>query len=258
MRTVFIVILSFLTCISQAQDNTPNKTEYFIISNDSVTTMATVNKYAKSGDIKTVRKGVSDEEMKALKEKFGDKVSKDKQSIMMISLFTEEEKKQKESQVQQSVRGMDEENLLNVNNPAADFTVQMLDGTNVKLSDLKGKVVLINFWATWCHPCLKELHELSSKVLIPFKSKDFVFLAISWGEQKELVAECIANLQQEEGIFFTPGLDPDKKICNKYATVGIPKNFLIDKQGVIQYISSGYSERKVDEIANEIKKLLGN
>ncbi len=150
---------------------------------------------------------------------------------------------------------VDEGYVLKVNDKAADFKVQLLDGTSVSLSSLKGKVVLINFWATWCGPCMMEFNELPSKILTPFKDKDFVFLAISRGEEKKLVDKKMKEVR-EKGIDFNPGLDPDKSIWSLYGTAYIPKNFLLDKEGVIRYVSTGYAPPKVGELANEINKLL--
>ena len=144
---------------------------------------------------------------------------------------------------------------LHVNDTAKDFTVQMINGETIKLSDLKGKVILLNFWATWCSPCMDEFQEIPYKILKPFKNSDFVFIPVSRGESKEKVQEKMLQLRGK-GINFNVGIDPDKKIWNKYAIGFIPRNFLIDKNGVIKYISTGYSLNSVNKIATDIKKLL--
>ena len=149
--------------------------------------------------------------------------------------------------------------------PATDFTVAMLDGTNITLSDLKGKVVLLNFWTTTCAPCMREFKEIPAKVLTPFQNSDFVFISVSMGEDKEKVEKRMAQLEKD-GVKFNPGLDPDKEISYEYAVKGVPSNFIIDKEGIIRDISSGFivdydaftdkTNTSVDELAKEIKKLL--
>lgn len=256
MRSILAVcILALLTYTVQAQAPVSKKPHYIFLINDTISSTETIGQLVKSGDVKSLNKGVSEEQMKQLKEKYGDRVGDDRHSIMTVQLFTEEEKRQRALNPPPPPKPRDDGYVLKVDDKAADFTVKMLDGKPIKLSDLRGKVVLINFWATWCGPCMREFQEIPGKILAPFKNKDFVFLAISRGEERAIVAKTIAELRQK-GIDFNPGLDPDKSIWSLYGTTGIPKNYLVDKQGVIRYVSTGYSEPGVDNLANEINKLL--
>ena len=261
MKIYFILFLFFISVQhSTAQTAEANKPAYVVIMGDKIVTKQNVEEMAKLGYLKGINKGVSDEEMKALQEKFGDKVGDDKRFIIMVSLFTEAEKKEKDKEnagkTQQPAPSKPDDGFkLHVSEKAADFTVQMIDGRKINLADLKGKVVLLNFWATWCGPCMMEFHELPSKILTPFKEKDFVFLPISRGETLATVTKGMEDLDKK-GIAFPVGIDPSKSIWDKYGTTGIPKNFLIDKQGVIRYESVGYEEGGLDVLAKEIEKLL--
>ena len=135
---------------------------------------------------------------------------------------------------------------------APDFTVQMFDGSTVKLSDLKGKVVLLNFWATWCPPCRAELARVEKDIIEKFKGKPFVFLPISRGEKREAVAA----FREKMGYTFPMGLDPDQSIYSKYAVTYIPRNFLIDKSGKVVKASVGYDEAEFAELVKLIEKQL--
>ena len=149
----------------------------------------------------------------------------------------------------------DDTYILNVNDVAKDFSVKMITGETVKLSDLKGKVVLLNFWATWCAPCMSEFNAFPSAIIKPFKNSDFVLLPISRGETEQVVKNKMAELKKK-GIDFNVGIDPDRSIFDMYATQAIPKNFLIDKNGIIRYVSTGYDEESLNNIVSMIKKLL--
>lgn len=100
-----------------------------------------------------------------------------------------------------------------------------------------------------------EFYDIPSKILAPFKNNDFVFLAISKGEAEKIVTKKVQKLKKD-GLDFNFGIDPEQKIWNNYAKNAIPKNFLIDKNGVIKFVSTGNAEGNLETIAGEIKKLL--
>ncbi len=131
---------------------------------------------------------------------------------------------------------------------APDFTVKMFDGSKVSLADLKGKVVLVNFWATWCPPCRQELARVEKEIIERFKGQDFVFLPISRGESKDKVAA----FREKMGYSFPMGLDMDQSIFKKFATNYIPRNFLVGRDGKVVLASVGYDDA---EFANLVKKI---
>ena len=260
MKKTFYLIFLLSQFIFFGQENKAKKPEYIYIANNEIINLQKIEEYAQNGYLKGMNKGVSEEERNLLAAKFGDKIG-DKEFIIKISLFTENErnenlkKKNITPTLDKNNNSEDNGYILKVNDKAKDFTVKLINNNNISLSDLKGKVVLVNFWSTTCAPCLMEFYDIPNKIIEPFKNKDFAFLAISIGEDKETVLKKVTKLNKD-GINLNFGIDTDKKIWNAYAKKSIPKNFLIDQNGIIRYTSTGNTEGNLDKIASEIKKLL--
>ena len=117
---------------------------------------------------------------------------------------------------------------------------------------VKGKVVLLNFWATWCPPCRAELARVQKDIINRFKGKPFVFLPVSRGDSREAV-EAFRN---KMGYTFPMGLDSDSTLYRKYAKTYIPRNFLIDKSGRVVKASVGYNAEEFDELIKLIDKTI--
>ncbi len=107
-----------------------------------------------------------------------------------------------------------------------NFTLTDLNGKSWTLKDLKGKVVMVNFWATWCPPCQKEMPDLEA-LYNQYKDSGFVILALSQDDETEKVAPFIAERKITYPIF----LDPGQKIGKLFEVDGIPKSFVYDRNG---------------------------
>jgi thiol-disulfide isomerase/thioredoxin len=203
-----------------------------------------------------MNKGVSDAQYKELLKKYGKDIG-DKMFIMTISLHPAESYDESTpSQLGDGGTKLNPEDFsYQLGEVPEDFEVFLLDGSSISLAELKGKVVLINFWATWCAPCIMEFYDLKELILEPNKNKDFIFLAISIGESKERVQLMMEKLN-EDGISFNPGLDPKKLVFSQFAKGSIPKSFLLDKEGVLRMFTEGNSQKEMKEIATTIEVLL--
>jgi cytochrome c biogenesis protein CcmG, thiol:disulfide interchange protein DsbE len=113
--------------------------------------------------------------------------------------------------------------------PAPDITVSALNGSSLKLSELKGKVVLLNFWATWCPPCREEIPSLM-KLNAAMKGKPYQMVAVSMDEGGK---PAIEEFFRTSGYQLSAYTDPDGKAAAAYGVTGFPETFIIDKNGII-------------------------
>lgn len=133
---------------------------------------------------------------------------------------------------------------------APDFQLQNPEGQPTSLRDLRGKAVLINFWATWCPPCVYEMPYIQ-QVYDEWLDKGLVVLAINVGESSSQVGQ----FMQDYGFSFPVLLDTKQVIAQKYNIRGIPTTFFIDKSGVIQEIRPYAFSSKAD-IEGSLNKIM--
>nr|WP_320022724.1 TlpA disulfide reductase family protein [uncultured Draconibacterium sp.] len=152
-----------------------------------------------------------------------------------------------------STFAQDEFTLVKEGDAAPDFSITMKDGSIKKLSDLKGKVVWINFFANWCPPCRKELPHLEKEVYQKLKeNKNFEVLVI--GREHDWATVTKFKADNNYTLPFYP--DAERDIFSKYAKQNIPRNFIIDKDGKIAVASIGFKEDEFNKIIEKVHKLL--
>src|SRR2546426_3385505 len=113
--------------------------------------------------------------------------------------------------------------------PAPEIALKDLQGQEVRLSNLHGKIVLLNFWATWCKPCKEEMPAMQASYE-RLRDQGFVVLAVNELEDVEKVAEHIKT----HGHTFLVVMDHNNGVANRYGVVGLPASFLIDRQGIVR------------------------
>ena len=138
-----------------------------------------------------------------------------------------------------------------VGTPAEDFALVGLDGKEQRLSQYRGKVVLLNFWATWCKPCTTEMPAMQT-TYDKLRNKGFVVLAINELEDDAKVRQHITQY----GHTFPVLMDRDNKVANQFGVFGLPVSVFIDDKGVVQeYIKGGLlTEQKINEVVARIQK----
>jgi len=134
---------------------------------------------------------------------------------------------------------------------AEDFQLTDLDGKPNSLSQYRGKIVLLNFWATWCKPCTTEMPAMQAS-FDKLRDQGFVVLAINELEDDAKVREHIKTY----GHTFTVLMDPDNQVANQFGVYGLPVSVFIDQQGKVQeYIKGGLlTEQLINDLVTKIQK----
>ena len=136
-------------------------------------------------------------------------------------------------------------------NPAPDFTLKDLSGNPVQLSTLKGKVVLVNFWATWCPPCREEIPSMV-QLNRAMQGKNFQMLAISIDEGGKGAVE---GFFKQNGLTLPALLDTDGRVARLYGTTGVPETFVVDTKGVIWKKVVGGMDWSNPEVISTLQQL---
>jgi len=140
--------------------------------------------------------------------------------------------------------------IVKVGDMAPDFEMTLTDGSNVKLSDLRGQVVMLQFTASWCGVCRKEMPHIEKQIWQAYKDKGLKVFGVDRDEPVEKALEMV----KATGITYAMGLDPNADIFGLYADkkAGVTRNVLINKDGKIVFLTRLFNE---EEFATLVKKI---
>ena len=170
--------------------------------------------------------------------------------ILLLILTTGCGEKNKQEKAAPTV---EETTLTKVGQSAPDFTVATLDGGEFSLSDQRGRVVLVNWFATWCPPCIEEMPHLQKEVWEEFRGSDFAMVSIAREESVQIVKPFVT----EHAVTWPFAVDPAREAYAKYAAAYIPRNQVIDRAGTIIFQSQGFEKEEFAEMVEVIRKETG-
>ena len=137
--------------------------------------------------------------------------------------------------------------------PMPDFSFTTLDGRKTSVGELKGKVVYVNFWATWCPPCLAEMPRMEREVWQKYKSSpDFFMVAIA----REQTGDEIAPFMRRNRLTFPVAPDPEREVYRLFGNGGIPRSYVVGRDGRILFQSVGYMQGDFAKMKSVIARAL--
>lgn len=134
---------------------------------------------------------------------------------------------------------------------APDFTLRSMDGPNLRLQEQRGRVVMVNFWASWCGPCRQEMPHLN-KLYDKYRGSGFVLLGVNIDDNARTATELAAKL----GLRFPVLLDTDKTVSRLYEMGAMPATVMIDREGRVRYLHRGYRDGVEITYDEQVRALL--
>ncbi len=132
-----------------------------------------------------------------------------------------------------------------------DFTLKSASGKNLKLSEMRGEVVMINFWASWCGPCREEM-PLLEKMYQKYKPMGFTLLGVNVEEDSAAAQKMLQDIPVSFPVMF----DDKQQVSKQYQVVAMPSTVLLDRSGNVRKVFKGYQPGFEKKYENEIKQLL--
>jgi len=135
--------------------------------------------------------------------------------------------------------------------PAPDFTLSGLSGPNLRLSEYQGRVVMINFWATWCGPCRQEMPALQT-IYQRYEPAGFTLLGVNVDAEPDGAR----RMAEEMGVSFPLLFDASKEVSKLYDVRAMPVTVLVDRDGTVRYVHHGYKPGYESDYLDQVRSLL--
>jgi peroxiredoxin len=135
--------------------------------------------------------------------------------------------------------------------PAPDFTLKSNSGENIRLSELRGEVVLINFWASWCGPCRQEMPILS-ELHDKYQAMGFTVLGVNVEENSDAARKLLQDMPVNFPVLF----DNDSSVSRQYDVAAMPSTVLVDRNGNMRFLHKGYKSGLEDIYMEQVRSLI--
>lgn len=135
--------------------------------------------------------------------------------------------------------------------PAPDFTLKSDTGENLRLSEQRGKVVMINFWASWCAPCREEM-PLLDELYERYEQAGFTLFGINVEQNPEAAQKFLADV----GVSFPILFDPQSEVSREYQVRAMPTTVMVDRDGQVRYVNRGFREGDEEKYREQIRELI--
>jgi len=138
-----------------------------------------------------------------------------------------------------------------ISGPAPDFTLKSRGGANIKLSELRGQVVMINFWASWCGPCRQEM-PLLEQIYQHYQPMGFTLLGINVEEDSAAADKVLKEIPVSFPVLY----DNRNRVSESYQVRAMPSTILIDRDGQVRYLHQGYKSGYEDAYQEQVRELI--
>lgn len=135
--------------------------------------------------------------------------------------------------------------------PAPNFTLKSLRGENLKLSEHRGEVILVNFWATWCGVCKQQMPKIN-EIYVRYRDEGFTVFAINVDKDRQKVKTWLRGMRVAFPILF----DSDQSVSEKFEVEDMPSTYILDRDGNFRYVYSEYKPGMEDVFQKQIRELM--